>query len=103
MGYTIRYGSDVPERLAGKHSRFGLIGAVVVILVCAISFGFSVLVKSLYNIFLLRTSVFETKILMQHSSPPVQKAHKNYNHPAVPKHPWKGRDFPPTTAAAAQR
>jgi len=42
MGYSIRYGSDVPEALTGKHSGFGLIGVVAVILVCAISFGFSI-------------------------------------------------------------
>lgn len=42
MSYTVRYGEDVPERVPVKATRFGLVGAVVIFLVCAAALGFAI-------------------------------------------------------------
>lgn len=42
MSYSIHYGPDRPCSAPSKHSNFGLIGAVLVILVCAIAVGWAI-------------------------------------------------------------
>lgn len=41
MSYCIRYGPDVPARMRKRGLPFGMIGAVIVVAVCALAIGFA--------------------------------------------------------------
>ncbi len=42
MSYSIRYGPDRPRSAPKKRSYFGLVGVVLVIMVCAVAIGWSI-------------------------------------------------------------